>query len=77
LGLVLPWWILRWASASDIRGAVVQCRYGDVIKHIQIKYDGLRYGLAEPLAFLTLDVSFWPSMHVHVHAVAYAAGGVG
>eukprot|EP00051_Salpingoeca_urceolata_P005789 m.77336 g.77336 ORF g.77336 m.77336 type:complete len:936 (+) comp14542_c0_seq3:275-3082(+) len=30
-------------------------RYGNQTKHIQIKFDGQRFGLAEPLAFYSLD----------------------
>lgn len=31
-------------------------RFQGVTKHIQIKYDGTRFGLADPLAFFSLEV---------------------
>ena len=31
-------------------------RYTGVTKHIQIKYDGTKFGLAEPLTFVSLEV---------------------
>ena len=41
--------------------------FGGVTRHIHIHWDGVRYGLAEPLSFNSLDVSrSFPSLHAHL-----------
>ena len=47
-------------------------RYQGKIKHIQIKYDGARFGLAEPLAFYTLQVG---SLVLASHRIPARSGG--
>lgn len=47
--------LVRLSSKSPQEPCTLSMRYGGVTKHIHIKYDGLRYGLAEPLSFNSLD----------------------
>eukprot|EP00730_Choanoeca_flexa_P000412 TRINITY_DN10189_c0_g1_i2.p1 TRINITY_DN10189_c0_g1~~TRINITY_DN10189_c0_g1_i2.p1 ORF type:complete len:971 (+),score=287.30 TRINITY_DN10189_c0_g1_i2:157-3069(+) len=50
-------------------------RYNAEIKHIQIKYDGQKYGLAEPLAFRNVGVSaVMPACNITMLACIHASG---
>lgn len=55
-GLQLQVAVTAYWFASDTDTNTHFSRDREVVRHIQIKSDGVRFGLAEPLAFATLEV---------------------
>mmetsp|Transcript_36688 Transcript_36688/g.96060 ORF Transcript_36688/g.96060 Transcript_36688/m.96060 type:complete len:445 (-) Transcript_36688:989-2323(-) len=47
-------YIIRRSKNRTANPYTLSMRFEGKVKHIQIKYDGVRYGLAEPLAFYTI-----------------------